>query len=276
MREDLLAGGCIQADETPVGVQSERTRGRNHQGYLWQYSRPGGPVVFDFQMGRSREGPRKFLGNFQGILQSDGYKAYDRIGGPGILFAGCWTHARRGFVEALKVAPEDEKSREIIAEIGRLYALEKQAREGGLTPAERLALRQRHSLPVLTGLKSKLLAVRQGVLPQSTLGKACDYALGQWPRLMVYAGHGEVEIDQNRCENAMRPIALGRKNWLHIGSEAAGPKVAAIASIIETCRRLGINVREYLLDVLPKIPDWPAKRIGELTPAAWLAARKGQ
>ena len=97
--------------------------------------------------------------------------------------------------------------------------------------------------------------------------------MSQWPRLTVYVEHGEVEIDQNWCENAIRPIALGRKNWLHIGSEGAGPRIAAIASIIETCGRLGINARDYLLDVLPQIPDWPAKRIAELTPAAWARTR---
>jgi transposase len=273
MRQELLAGPYLQADETPVGVQSERTRGRNHQGYLWEYSRPGGPVIFDFQMGRSREGPRQFLGQFGGILQSDGYAAYDHLGGPGITYAGCMAHARRGFVEALKVAPADPDAKAIIAQIGQLYGVEKQARMFGLSPQERAHLRQLRSVPALALLQEKIIAVRQGVLPQSALGKACDYALGQWSRLIVYASHGEVEIDNNWCENAMRPVALGRKNWLHIGSEAAGPRVAAIASIVETCRRLGINVRDYLMDVLPRIPSWPAKRIGELTPTAWAAAQ---
>ena len=110
-------------------------------------------------------------------------------------------------------------------------------------------------------------------MPQSALGKACAYALGQWSRLILYTSHGEVEIDNNWCENAMRPVALGRKNWLHIGSEGAGPRIAAIMSVIETCRRMDINVRDYLTDVLPKIPDWPAKKIAELTPMAWKKAR---
>ena len=273
LRQELLAGAYIQADETPVGVQSERTRGRNHQGYLWEYSRPGGPVIFDFQMGRSREGPRQFLGTFGGILQSDGYAAYDRLGGPGITYAGCMAHARRGFVEALKVAPEDAQAKAIVVEIGKLYALEEKARAAQLSHEQRAHLRQGESLPVLAGLQKKLLSVRQGVLPQSALGKACDYTLGQWPRLILYATHGQVEIDNNWCENAIRPVALGRKNWLHIGSEEAGPRVAAITSVFETCRRLGINVRDYLLDVLPRIPSWPARRIAELTPSAWAATQ---
>jgi transposase len=273
LRADLLAGTYIQADETTVGVQSERTCGRNHQGYLWEYSRPGGPVVFDFQMGRGREGPRQFLGKFNRVLQSDGYSAYDGIGGDGLIYAGCMAHARRGFIDALKVAPGDPDAAAVVALFAKLYGVEKRAREIGLSAAERVVLRQLRSAPVLTSLKAKIIALRQQVLPKSAFGQACDYTLSQWDRLVVYATHGEVEIDNNWCENAMRPVALGRKNWLHIGSEDAGPRVAAIASIVETCRRLQINVRDYLLDVLPKVPGWPAQRIAELTPMAWAAAR---
>ncbi len=273
LRADLLAGDYIQADETPIGVQTPEKTGSNHRGYLWQYGRPGGPVVFDFQMGRGREGPRKFLGNFNGKLQSDGYSAYDKIGGEGIVFMGCMTHARRGFVDALKINPKESRATEIVEVIGVLYAVEAHAREKGMSAAERLALRQQKSAPLLDELKKKIIAARQQAMPQSALGKACDYALGQWERLIVYAGHGEVEVCNNLCENSMRGPVLGRKNWLHFGSEDAGPRIAAIMSVIETCRRLGINEREYLNDVLPKIPNWPANRIAELTPMAWQAAR---
>lgn len=273
MRADLFAGQYIQADETPVGVQSDQCVGKNHRSYLWQFSRPGGPVIFDFQMGRSREGPAKFLGKFEGILQSDGYGAYDKIGGKGMIHAGCMAHLRRGFIDALKLAPGNAAAEAIVAGIAELYAVEKRAREAGMSADERQRLRQMESVPVLERLKSQIVALRQEVLPKSALGKACDYALRQWSRVEVYASHGEVEIDNNWCENAMRPVALGRKNWLHIGSEEAGPRIAAISSVIETCRRLGINVREYLLDVLPKIPTWPARRIAELTPMAWAAQR---
>jgi len=269
MREDLLAGSYIQADETTVGVRSERTRGRNHQGYIWEYSRPKGPVVFDFQMGRGREAPRKFLANFNGALQSDGYSAYAQIGGANLTHAGCFSHARRGFVDALKLSPGEPLAQEIIRKIAQLYAVEKRAREAGLSSEERRCLRQLRSVSVLAELKEKIIATRQQALPQSALGKACDYALSQWSRLIVFASNGEVEIDNNWCENAIRPVALGRKNWLHIGSEGAGPRIAAIMSVIETCRRLEINVRDYLTDVLPRIPTWPVKRIAELTPMAW-------
>jgi transposase len=273
MKEDLFLGRYIQADETPVGVQSDQSVGKNHRSYIWQFSRPGGPVIFDFQMGRSREGPAKFLGRFDGILQSDGYGAYDKIGGPGMVHAGCMAHLRRGFIDALKLAPGNAAAEAIVAGIAELYAVEKRAREAGMPADERQRVRQMESVPVLERIKGQIVALRREVLPKSALGKACDYALRQWSRVEVYASHGEVEIDNNWCENAMRPVALGRKNWLHIGSEEAGPRIAAISSVIETCRRLGINVREYLLDVLPKIPTWPAKRIAELTPMAWVAQR---
>jgi transposase len=273
LRADLLAGNYIQADETPIGVQTPEKTGSNHRGYLWQYGRPGGPVVFDFQMSRGREGPRRFLRSFGGYLQSDGYGAYDKIGGEAIVFMGCMTHARRGFVDALKINPKESHATEIVEVIGALYAVEAHAREKGMSAAQRLALRQQKSVPLLDELKSKIVAARRQALPQSALGKACNYALGQWKRLIVYAGNGEVEVCNNLCENSMRGPVLGRKNWLHFGSEDAGPRIAAIMSVMETCRRLGINEREYLNDVLPKIPAWPANRVAELTPMAWQAAR---
>lgn len=274
MQEDLLSGGYIQADETTVGVQNQVPKGKNHQGYIWEYSRPDGPVVFDFQMSRGRAGPRAFLGSFAGILQCDAYSAYDHLGAKGIRYAGCWAHARREFVDALKLVPTDEGAREMIKLIGELYGIEKQAREQKLGPAERLALRQRESVPQLARIKARVDALQKSALPSSQLGKACAYVQNQWPRLELYAAHGEVEIDNNWCENAIRPLAIGRKNWLHIGSKEAGPEIAAIISVLETCRRLEINPRVYLLDVLPKLPSWPASRVGELTPANWLAARK--
>jgi hypothetical protein len=139
---------------------------------------------------------------------------------------------------------------------------------------ERAALRQSQSAPVMEALKLRLVEIRQQIPPAGKLAQACDYTLGQWSRLEEYLKNGLVEIDNNWCEGAMRPLALGRKNWLHLGSPEAGPKVAAIASIVETCRRLDINLRTYLKDILPKLGDWPANRVAELTPTAWKAAQK--
>ena len=275
LQADLLAGRYIQADETPVPCQVPEVTGRNHQAYLWEYSRPGGPVLFDFRMSRGREGPRAFLRGFTGVLQCDGYAAYDKLG-QGIEYAACLAHARREFHRAHLLAKLDPRPREVLERFGQLYAVEAEARQRGLNADQRLELRQQRSRGLFDALQQCILELRAqpDVLPASQLGKACNYALGLWPRLGVFLSHGQVEIDSNWCENAIRPLAVGRKNWLHIGSEQAGPCVAAIASIFETCRRYAINPREYLLDVLPRLGDWPARRVAELTPMAWARTRQ--
>lgn len=152
--------------------------------------------------------------------------------------------------------------------------MERQARQAALGPADRRALRQAQSAPVMALLKERLVAIRQGIAPGGTLAKAGDYALGQWSRREAYLRDGRVEIDNNWCEGAIRPLTLGRKNWLHIGSKQAGPKVAAIASIVETCRRLDIHLRKDLKDGLPRRGEWPIDRVAELTPTAGKAAQK--
>jgi transposase len=262
----------IQADETTVPCQDPQTKGKNHQAYLWEYSRPGGEVVFQFQWGRGRAGPKEFLQGFKGILQSDGYKAYDKLG-EGITYLACMAHIRREFVDAAKLAPEDPIPRELIGKFGELYAIERQAKELNLDGAARRALRQGQSKPLMQALKNRIMEVRQSATPSSQIAKACDYALNQWTRMEGYLEHGRVEIDNNWCEGSMRPIALGRKNWLHIGDASAGPKIAAIISIAETCRRMDIPLREYLTAVLPKLGSWPITRVAELTPKAWHAAK---
>ena len=203
-------------------------------------------------------------------MQSDGYAAYDKLG-EGIEYAACWAHARREFYRAHQLQPNDPRALEILGLIGKMYELEDQARQAQAGPAQRLALRQEHTRALVEQLGQRILAIRAeaDVLPASQLAKACDYAMGQWTRLQVFLKHGHVEIDNNWCENAIRPLAVGRKNWLHIGSEEAGPRVAAIVSIFETCRRFEINPRTYLLDVLPQMPEWPSNRVAELSPMAW-------
>ena len=273
LQEDLLAGGYIQADETPVPLQSSEAKGRHHRAWLWQYGRPDGPVVFEFQRGRGREGPAKFLGDFSGVLQNDGYTAYEQVGGPGLQRAACMAHARRYFVKAQEVAEGDRTALEILGEFGEIYAVEAQAREAGMNADQRLALRQEQSVPVLARLKEKILAARQKALPKHALGKACDYALKLWSRLTRFAEDGRIEVDNNWSENAIRPVALGRKNWMHIGSEDAGVRIAAIMSVIATCKRLKIPVKEYLEEVLPQVANWPASKVVELSPMAWAAKR---
>lgn len=269
---ELRVGRYLQVDETTLPCQTSDKTGRNHQAYLWEYGRPAGPVVFDFQMGRGRDGPAGFLKGFQGKLQCDGYAAYDDLG-EGISYVGCMAHIRRGFVDAAKLTPLEPLPVEVVQQIGLLYEIERDARTRNLTFDQRLELRLRASQPVMAALKTRLIAIRQQITPASALGKACDYALGQWSRMEVYLTDGEVEIDNNWCEGGMRPVALGRRNWLHLGDKSAGPKLAAIISIVETARRLDVNLREYLGDVLPRLGNWPANRVAELTPTAWKAAR---
>jgi transposase len=152
-----------------------------------------------------------------------------------------------------------------------LYKVEKEAREAGLDAAQRRALRQEKSAELMKTLQAQILEMRQAVLPASALGKACSYALNQWQRVSRYLEYGQVEIDNNMCENGIRPLAVGRKNWLHIGGEEAGPKIAGILSIVETCRRLKINVRDYMMDVLPGLAERDQSELPQMTPAAWKA-----
>jgi transposase len=271
MAEELLGGAYLQADETPVGVQMHDGRGQNHQAYLWQYSRPGGAVIFDFQLSRSREGPKQFLGRFNGILQTDGYSGYDRVGGPKLIHAGCWAHARRYFFQALEAHRDDRAAAALVATIDVLFSIDAQAREQHLSLTERDQLRQQKARPILESIKNQIQAARSQTLPKSALAKACNYTLTLWHRLTRFLDHPILELSTNAAENAIRPVALGRKNWIHFGSQEAGPRIAAILSIIETCRRLKIPIRNYLSAILPGLADLPVRRVAELTPTAWAA-----
>jgi transposase len=274
MRRELLVGSYIQADETPVDVQLHDGRGQNHQAYLWQYGRPGGGVVFDFRLGRGREGPKEFLGQFEGILQTDGYVAYDRVGGEKLVHAGCWAHSRRKFFDAVKLNTNDAVATRIVKLIDELFGIDALAREEKLDHTARHALRLERAQPLLEIIRGEVEAARDASLPSSALGKAANYTLSQWRKLTRFLEHAELELSNNLAENSMRPVALGRKNWIHVGSQQAGPKVAAILSIVETCRRMKIPIRDYLAAVLPGIADVSIHRLAHLTPAAWAARQQ--
>lgn len=273
MRRELLSGTYIQADETTVDVQMHDRRGHNHQAYLWQYSTPAGPVVFDFQLGRGRDGPRQFLGQFEGLLQTDGYAAYNRVGGPNLVQVGCWAHARRGFVDAVKLHPGDPAAVSLVERIDDLFAIDAEARARNLDMAARDVLRQERARPLLEIIRGQVETARAAVLPASALGEAAKYALTFWKRLTRFLEYPELELSTNLTENSMRGVALGRKNWIHIGSPQAGPKVAAILSVTESCRRQAIPIRQYLSDVLPGLAHVSVQRLRDLTPAAWAGAR---
>ena len=271
MRRELLDGSYIQADETTVDVQMHDGRGQNHQAYLWQYGKPGGGVVFEFRLGRGRDGPQEFLGPFEGLLQTDGYSAYDRVGGPKMVHACCWSHARRKFFEAAKLNPSDAAATRLVARIDDLFAIDAQARAQHLDHAARHVLRLERAQPLVEIIRGEVEAARDASLPSSALGKAANYTLSLWRKLTRFLEHPELELSNNLAENSMRPVALGRKNWIHVGSQQAGPKVAAILSVVESCRRLRIPIREYLAGVLPGLADTSIQRLAELTPAAWAA-----
>jgi hypothetical protein len=218
------------------------------------------------------------LAGYTGLLQSDGYPVYTKAGQNGRGRAGCWAHARRKFMDASKAAPPGAPCApclEMAGLIAKLYDVEKEARALSLQGSERLALRVKCEVPEqLKVIQKRLVAIRQDALPQSLLGKACQYALNQWESLILYATDGTIEIDNNWCENAMRPVALGRKNWLHLGSQESGPVVAAILSVIASAERARLNVRVYLADVLGRLanPDFKITQINDLLPQNWRPA----
>ena len=210
MREDLLRASYIQADETTMPVQMHDSRGSDHQAYLWQYGTPGGETVFDFQLGRGRDGPAKFLKDWNGILQTDGYQAYDQVGGPRLIHVGCWAHARRKFVDAVKVNPKDGAAINMVTRMDALFLVDRQARREQLSAEERAALRREHAQTWVDEIHAECLKLRAQVLPKSSTGEAVNYTLNMWTKLRRCFDHAEVELSNNLAENSMRPVALGR------------------------------------------------------------------
>lgn len=272
MKRALLAGDYLQVDETPVRVLDPEVKGRCAQGYLWVAGRPGSDVIFEFHPGRGKSFAQELLGDFQGFLQRDGYGVYGALAGerPGLIGVGCWSHARRKFVEALEERPGP--ATEVVNELRKLYLVERHARDECLSPAERLALRQKISAPLLTALKSRLVTLQETSLPQSPLGKAARYALAEWPPLTRFLEDGRLEIDNNLTENAIRPSAVGKKNWLFIGHPDAGWRSATIYSVLVSCRRRGLDPWTYLRDVLTRLPGMAQSELTSVLPGNWKPA----
>jgi transposase len=197
MRRALLTASYIQADETPVPVQMHDRRGENHQAYLWQYGKPGGETVFDFCLGRGREGPRKFLGQWEGILQTDGYAAYDDVGGPKLVHVGCWAQARRKFVDAVKVNPQDAAAIAMVTRMDALFLIDRDARRHALRAEERLAQRSEYAEEWLHEIRQACLGLLRESLPKSALGQAAAYTLNMWTKLRRCFDYGEVELSNN-------------------------------------------------------------------------------
>ena len=232
-------------------------------------------MVFDFRMGREREGPKLFLDMYQGMLQTDGYSAYDRVGGPKMVHACCLAHARRKFIDAIKLDAHDTASARIVRLMDELFAIDAKARAEKMDRAQRDLLRKEKAPALLAELRIQILAMQKSLLPKSAAGKAASYTLSLWSKLILFLEYPELELSTNLAENSMRPVAIGRKNWIHLGSKEAGPRVAAIFSIVESCRRLGLPVREYLAATLPGLAIRSIHSLHLLTPAAY-AQRKAQ
>lgn len=275
IKEDLLAGHYLQADETPIRYLDPDVKGKSQQGYLWTYSRPRGDVLFEWRTSRARAGPEEFLKTFRGKLQADGYAAYESLARErtDLILIGCWAHARRGFHDALG---ESKLAAWFVRQIGWLYAVEKKLRRQRAGPRLRQAVRSWQSRPVLERLHRALQLVRVRTLPQGLLGQAIDYALSRWAALMRYVEDGALEIDNNLIENAIRPSALGKRNWLFIGHPSAGDRSAILYTLLGSCRRHGLNPFDYLKDLFTRLPAAKITEIKQFTPAAWAKTRAKQ
>jgi transposase len=273
LTELLLERGTIHADETPV-AQLDPGSGKTKKAYLWAYRsndlEPGPKiVVFDYQPGRSGEHARQFLGTWQGHLLVDDYTGYkalfasERQQAPPCTELGCWSHTRRKFFD-LHQANASPVALAALTRIGKLYAIEQQGKD--LSIEARKALRAEYAKPVLTALQQWLIETRARTANGGSLAKALDYTLRRWPALIRYADTGHQPIDNNPVENIIRPIALGKKNWLFTGSELAGKRAAAIQSLLGTAKLNGLNPVAWLRDTLEKLPTWPNSRIDELLP----------
>jgi hypothetical protein len=233
-------------------------------------------VVFDFEMTRSGAVPRAFFKDYRGILQTDGYSAYgDDVGAEGMIHACCLAHARRKFIEAVKVRAKSERpdadSERVVALMDALFAIDREAREQNMSIEDRHALRQERAPALLEELHTRLIQMKNEALPKSAAGKAVFYTLTRWTKLTCFLQHPVLELSTNWAENSMRPIAIGRRNWLHLGSKEAGPKIAAIFSVIESCRRLDVPIRKYLAEVLPGMADRSIQTMDKFTPTAYAA-----
>jgi transposase len=301
MKEHLKSQTVLHADETPVKLLMPGT-GKTHQAYVWAYrssdlqtqehhrgqspphgqsqsesppnesqsqSHVGRCVIYEFADSRAGEHARQMLGDWKGTLLTDDYSGYKALFATGqVKEAGCWAHARRKFFEAHKLN-KSEIAAEAVQRIAQLYAIEAQLKTASAD--ERLRVRAELSKPLLEAFKRWLIAQRQLLADADVTAKAMDYTLRRWAALTLHLQDANLPIDNNAVENAMRPIALGRKNWLFVGSKTAGERAACLMSLIESAKLNGLDAWQYLKDILEKLPTWPNSRLQELLPHNWQA-----
>jgi transposase len=280
MSEALWRGGYVQVDLTPVRCLSGEHKGGSFLGQMWVSAAVGGDVIYTWDKSKAALVAERIVPEwFRGLLQCDGSSelACFLLGGkgrhkppPDIIRAGCWAHVRRKFFEAARSGCL--RAGKLLKIINVLYRIEGHARKNNFAAEQRRALRQRRAARVVRGLRRRLDHLLREVRPKSPVGKAILYALGQWESLLVYLEHGQIEIDNNSVENAIRPCALGKKNWLFIGDVGAGQRSATLYSLLGSCLRRGINPREYLHWLLTRLPLATNQTVHTLTPAAYAAA----
>jgi transposase len=277
IRTGVMGGGYVQVDETPIDYL-EPGHGKAKQGYLWTCNKPGGDVFYRWETSRAAVCMENIIPvDFKGKIQCDGYSAYPSFAkarNGNIELAGCWAHVRRKFFEAQEQSPRTAGW--IMRQIQQLYGIEAELRKHKSGPQLREAIRASESRMIVTRMERAFIRLKSSgrFLPQSLLGIAIDYALGQWKPLEVFLKDSRVEIDNNLVENAIRPTAIGKKNWLFMGDADAGERGAIIYTVIESCRRRKIDPYAYLKDVLTRLPKMTNHQVHEVTPQAWAKAHQ--
>ena len=269
LRKEVIQSSYLHADESPIKVLDRDKKGDTHRGYFWVYHNSiNGLVWFDYREGRGREGPLEVLKDFKGFLQTDGYTVYDFFKeSKDITLLHCMAHARRKFYESLD---NDQSTAEYALEqIGILYDIERKAKEQHITGQQLLELRQKEALPVLEALGKWMKEAYIKVLPKSAIGKALGYSIQRWQELTIYTTDPQLNIDNNPVENSIRPVALGRKNYLFAGSHEAAKRSALLYSLMGTCKLHNINPFIWLKDVLTRIANHPINKVHELLPHNW-------
>ena len=269
MHKKILQSPKINTDDTPIPVKSKKRRGSTYNGYLWVYIDDKHNVVFDFTPTRSREGPLKFLGKYSGYVQADAYSGYDEFfrKNKSATEVGCNAHARRKFDYALDTDPV--RAARMLVLWGRLYDIERKARDENYSSAQLLEARQKQAMPILAEIKTALDEYKNQALPKSPIGKAVTYSLNQWEALNRYVDDPMLDIDNNLSERTLRMVVIGRKNYMFAGSEAGAWRAAIIYSLVASCKLNEIDPFRYFRDVLARVSTHPADKIDELLPGEW-------
>lgn len=272
IKREVLQNSILQTDETGIRVRDPTLHHASRSGRIWVYAGLPGQVYFEYTPTKEGKHVEAFLEHFEGYLQADAYSGFDRLYQDGsIVEVACWAHARRKFFDAKDASPVEAAW--ALQAIGQLFKLEREASEGGLSVEARLEQRQEKAKPLVDSFFEWLEPLKGEVVPKSPLHKAVTYALNQRQALERFLEDGRLKLDNNRAERSLRQVAVGRKNWLFAGSPKGAARAAKLYSLVVSCRELKINVFEYLQDVILKAasPDFPASRIGELTPRGWAA-----